>query len=77
MKNDEWGVFCDDGLLEGGFPNEATANEAISDRYADDVAHAGVICRDHPEHEEDACEECSADADEHATFAPAFPRGCT
>lgn len=61
----EYGIFGDEGLLEGDFYSTAEAERAIEERYADeDGAYAAMICRDHPEHEAMACELCNADEEE-------------
>ncbi len=60
----EYGIFTDDGLIEGGFYSEKSAQKALDLDYAEDEAHVAEICHDHPEHEADTCEECNAEVDE-------------
>lgn len=63
----EFGIFNEEGLLEGDFYSTAEAERAIEERYADeDGAYAAMICRDHPEHEAMNCELCNAEEDEES-----------
>lgn len=56
----EWGLFADDGMVEGGFLSESEALAVRDSRYhPDDELEAWVVCSDHPEQPSDACEECS------------------
>lgn len=55
----EWGIFNDEGLVEGGFCAEGAAKTAAATRYdPDDDVHVAEICHDHPEHERASCERC-------------------
>ena len=57
----EYGIFNDEGLLEGDFYSEASATAMMNCYYADDDAHVSAICPDHQGHEKDFCEECNAE----------------
>jgi hypothetical protein len=58
----EYGIFNDEGCVEGGFASEAEAKAAIEDRYSDeDDLHVAEACHNHPEHEKESCEDCEAD----------------
>lgn len=61
----EYGLFNDEGLLEGQFYSVAEAEAAIADRYSDeDDLHVSEVCPDHPDQERDNCEECNAETEE-------------
>jgi hypothetical protein len=56
----EYGIFSDEGLLEGQFYDLWKAEERLLGYYhPDDGAYVAVICPDHPEQEELGCEECN------------------
>lgn len=55
----EYGIFSDEGLIEGGFYSRAAAAAALAARYQPDDGDVRRCCRDHPEHEADSCEECA------------------
>jgi len=60
----EYGIFGDEGKLEGDFYSREEAERALADRYsAEDGEHVGECCHDHPDHEAATCEECNADDD--------------
>jgi hypothetical protein len=56
----EWGIFQDDGMIDGGFMSRAAAQRALDLDYAEDDAHVAEICSEHPEHEAESCELCIA-----------------
>jgi hypothetical protein len=63
----EFGVFNDEGLLEGQFYSRKAAEEALADLYAeDDEAEVAIVCPDHEEQRREHCEECNAEDDEDA-----------
>lgn len=55
----EYGIFSDEGLIEGGFCSRAEATAALAARYQPDDGDVRRCCHDHPEHEADSCEECA------------------
>lgn len=57
----EFGIFSDDGLLEGGFYSEEHAERIRERDYDEDDAHVAECCHDHPEHERATCECCDVD----------------
>jgi hypothetical protein len=58
----QFGIFNDEGKVEGDFYSFESAAAAVSERYTDeDEVHVAECCHDHPEHEREACEECNAD----------------
>lgn len=60
----EYGIFNDEGLLEGQFYDRATADAALADMYSEDDAHVAECCPDHREQERATCEECDHEDDE-------------
>lgn len=54
----EWGIFNDEGMLEGGFVSQVEAQLVLERDYAEDDAHVAEECRDHAEHEAETCEPC-------------------
>ena len=55
----EFGIFNDEGLVEGQFYTEADAVAAAAERYADDEwIEVRQICPDHAEQPAYGCEEC-------------------
>lgn len=60
-----WGIFNDEGQVEGDFASAEAAAAAIAARYLDDDGlHVAPCCHDHPEHAATACEVCDEDEDE-------------
>lgn len=58
----EFGIFNDEGLVEGGFVDRDTAETTVREMYSDeDDLHVGEICHDHPDYEAANCEACAAD----------------
>lgn len=56
----EFGIFNDEGLVEGDFASLDETVAAIAERYTEeDEVHAAEICRDHPGHERESCEKCN------------------
>lgn len=64
----EYGIFNDEGLVEGAFCSESDAQASLTEEYGDDDCHVGAVCPDHEEHEAATCELCLCDeeADEEA-----------
>ena len=61
----EFGIFAEDGLLEGGFFSAEDAQKVLDGCYSpDDEAHVGACCHDHPQHEAATCEECNAEEED-------------
>lgn len=63
-----WGIFQDDGKIDGGFGSREAAQKALDLDYAEDEAHVAEECSEHPEHEAETCEAC-ADEDGEAEAA--------
>ena len=58
----EWGIFNDEGMVEGGFRSPEEATEAIWDRYdEEDDLSVLEVCPWHEEQPRDTCEECEAE----------------
>jgi len=58
----EFGIFNDEGKIEGGMFSRAEAEARMAEGYtSEDEVHIGECCHDHPEHEREGCEECPAD----------------
>lgn len=57
----EFGIFSDEGLLEGQFWSREVAEETLRTTYPEDDAHVAECCREHPEQERETCEECNAE----------------
>ena len=60
---DTYGIFSDEGLLEGEFSSREKATVALALSYDGADAHVGLVCHDHPDHEKDSCEECEEDSE--------------
>ncbi len=61
----EYGIFNDEGLVEGQFYSEGEALEARVTRHSDDLwAEVHEVCPDHEEQPRDGCEECAIDGAE-------------
>ncbi len=61
----EFGLFSDEGLIEGGFTTALDALHTMRQVYSpEDELHVAECCPDHPEHERASCEECNAEEDE-------------
>lgn len=55
----EYGVFNDEGLLEGGFWSEWSALQSLLNDYSEEEnAAVHLVCPEHPDQIEDECEEC-------------------
>lgn len=55
----EYGLFNDEGMVEGGFRSLEEAREVIWDRYdEDDELSVLEVCPDHEEQPKYGCEEC-------------------
>lgn len=60
----EYGLFNDEGLMEGQFYSVAEAQAAVADRYsAEDDLAVHEVCPDHEGQARDTCEECFAEED--------------
>lgn len=60
----EYGIFNEEGLLEGGFYSAEEAQTKWISTYRDDDAYVAECCHDHPDQETDRCEECVGEDDE-------------
>lgn len=60
----EFGIFNDEGCIEGEFYSREDADRAMADRYAEDDAHVAEVCPDHRDQERDHCEHCRDAADD-------------
>lgn len=58
---DEFGIFTDEGLVEGGFYSEAEADAYADTWYRHEDVFIDRICPDHPEQSKNTCEECNED----------------
>ena len=55
----EYGIFSDEGMIEGLFTSKAEAEAAIAKRYdADDELKVFEVCSEHGEHAKEGCEHC-------------------
>lgn len=57
--SDEIGIFTDEGCIDRGFYSREEAQAELDKSYAEDDAHLGEFCHDHPENEKDGCPECA------------------
>jgi hypothetical protein len=62
----EFGIFSDEGLLEGDFHSREEAEAARVARYVDDGARVGVVCpecheNELPQGEVSGCPDCGQD----------------
>lgn len=62
----EWGLFNDEGMVEGGFHSYDEAYRGMIEDYdEEDELEIMEVCPDHPEEAKADCEECgSLDEDE-------------
>jgi hypothetical protein len=60
----EFGIFSDEGLVEDSFFSLEDAQARLAEVYAEDDAHVGELCHDHPEHEADTCELCNGEGED-------------
>ena len=61
---DEYGIFNDEGMIEGDFYSKEEAEAAVAARYtADDEVHVARCCPEHSEQERENCEDCAAGED--------------
>jgi hypothetical protein len=59
----EFGIFNDEGKVEGDFCSMAEAQAPIdADPETYEGCYAAECCHDHPEYEKDNCEDCNAAA---------------
>jgi hypothetical protein len=58
----EYGLFNDEGMVEGQFYSVQEAEAAIANRYdPEDELSIEEVCEEHPEHAKCGCEECEAE----------------
>lgn len=60
----EYGIFSDEGLLEGDFHSRVSAENRLDSEYSEDDAHIAIVCPEHREQEKDNCEECAIEEEE-------------
>ena len=61
----EFGIFSDEGLIEGQFATAASAEKAIAERYSpEDELHVAEVCPYHEGQERLHCEECDEEDNE-------------
>ena len=57
---DEYGIFNDEGLLEGQFYSRSEAQFSKETRYIEeDESYISFVCPYHPEQPKDHCEICN------------------
>lgn len=54
----EYGIFSDEGFLEGDFYTKEAAEKCAADRYSEDDVHVAECCEQHREEEKEGCEKC-------------------
>ncbi len=58
----EYGLFSDEGLVEGGFYSSEEADAAIEDRYSlEDELDVAPICASHRDYRKSHCEKCDSE----------------
>jgi len=57
----EYGLFSDEGLVEGGFFSPEEANLALERYSAEDGLEVEEVCPEHPEQPRRWCEECDSE----------------
>ena len=57
----EWGVFSDEGMIDGPFYSETEALEVAATYPPEERVKVGLICPDHEGQPSYACEECLSD----------------
>jgi len=61
----EFGIFSDEGLIEGDFWSKKAATAAsLHDRFKGAEAFVAEICDDHPDQPKDDCENCNSEDEE-------------
>ncbi len=60
----EFGIFTDEGLLEGDCYSAEEAEAVRVKRYAEEDAHVAPICEYHPGQESTTCEGCLIEEEE-------------
>ena len=71
---DEWGIFNEDGLIEGQFSSRAAAEQIAERDYPED-GRVFKVCPDHADQRRDHCEECNAEPLEPAPKRGRAERG--
>jgi hypothetical protein len=60
-----FGIFNEEGLVEGQFDSKEEALAAVDDRYhPEDWFDVAECCPDHPEERKEGCRECPGDEDD-------------
>ena len=58
----EYGIFNDEGLIEGGFRSERAAKIVVTQYHRrGEICVVKVVCPDHEEHANESCEPCMED----------------
>lgn len=61
----EYGIFTDEGKIEGDFYSAEEAERVLCARYGEETdGHVGACCHDHPEQEAANCELCNAEEED-------------
>lgn len=60
----EYGIFNDEGKIEGDYYSREEAEAACARYPEEEGAVVQECCPEHPEHARESCEECNADAEE-------------
>lgn len=63
-----YGIFSDEGLLEGDFLTAEDAQRTLDKSYADDDARVAPICEYHEDQEAGNCESCGDEEHECDSF---------
>ncbi len=64
----EYGIFNDEGILEGNLYYLGVAEKLRTDRYWDDPhAYVSEVCPDHPDQPKEGCEECDGSDEDEST----------
>ena len=54
----EWGIFSDEGLIEGEFYSKEDAEQAALKYDKEDEIYVSEICPYHRDNERNSCEKC-------------------
>jgi hypothetical protein len=67
----EFGIFTDEGKVEGDFYDRAAAQARLDAMMAEDPdpslwthTHVGECCEEHPDNEREGCEDCNEEEQE-------------
>lgn len=57
----EFGIFTDEGMIEGGFWTREEARQIARERFPEENCWVATVCHDHEGQEAENCEECNKD----------------